>query len=114
MLSSFWYQPGNYSTALNGESSSSKRLTMRFEHVFDAAGAGYGYALLFVVLLSGLFAILLQILATRLGIITGKDLAQHCRRALHDRPNHKMLYRWGMLYPLYFIAESMAKPRFLI
>lgn len=34
------------------------------------------------------------------------DLSQHCRLALHDRPRHKMFYRWGMLYPLYVITEG--------
>lgn len=33
------------------------------------------------------------------------DLAEHCRLAMHDRPKNKMLWRWGVLYPLYVIAE---------
>lgn len=37
--------------------------------------------------------------------LSGADLATHCRLALHDRPRHKMLYRWGILYPLYALAE---------
>jgi manganese transport protein len=44
-----------------------------------AAGARYGYALLSVVLLSNLMAILLQHLALKLGVVTGRDLAQACR-----------------------------------
>ncbi|MEX1826736.1 Nramp family divalent metal transporter [Luteibacter sp. CQ10] len=40
------------------------------------AGSRFGYRLLFVVLLSSLAAIVLQCLAARLGIATGKDLAQ--------------------------------------
>lgn len=44
-----------------------------------AAGAQYGYALLFVVLFSNLMAILLQHLALKLGIVSGRDLAQACR-----------------------------------
>jgi manganese transport protein len=44
-----------------------------------AGGARYGYALLWVVLASNLMAILLQTLCARLGIVTGKDLAQACR-----------------------------------
>lgn len=44
------------------------------------AGAQFGYALLFVVLLSSLAAIVLQCLAMRLGIATGRDLAMHCRQ----------------------------------
>ena len=44
-----------------------------------AGGAKYGYALLWVVLASNLMAILLQTLCARLGLVTGKDLAQACR-----------------------------------
>ena len=44
-----------------------------------AGGARYGYKLLSVVLISNLFAILLQHLALKLGIATGRDLAQACR-----------------------------------
>ena len=44
-----------------------------------AAGSAYGYTLLSAVLLSSLMAILLQSLSARLGIATGRDLAQACR-----------------------------------
>src|ERR1700704_795103 len=44
-----------------------------------AGGARFGYTLLSVVLLSNLMAILLQALALKLGIATGRDLAQACR-----------------------------------
>ena len=44
-----------------------------------AGGARYGYALLSVVFISNLFAVLLQALAARLGIASGRDLAQACR-----------------------------------
>jgi manganese transport protein len=44
-----------------------------------AGGARFGYTLLSVILLSNLMAILLQSLALRLGIVTGRDLAQACR-----------------------------------
>jgi manganese transport protein len=43
------------------------------------AGAQYKYTLLWVVGLASLMAIFLQVIAARLGIITGKDLAQCCR-----------------------------------
>jgi manganese transport protein len=43
------------------------------------AGSRFGYKLLWVILLSNLIAVLLQTLAARLGIVTGKDLAQACR-----------------------------------
>ena len=44
-----------------------------------AGGSQFGYALLSVILLSNLMAILLQALCARLGIVTGRDLAQACR-----------------------------------
>lgn len=44
-----------------------------------AAGSRFGYSLLSVVLLSNLMAVLLQSLCVRLGVATGKDLAQACR-----------------------------------
>ncbi len=44
-----------------------------------AGGAQFGYKLLSVILISNLFAILLQHLALKLGIATGRDLAQACR-----------------------------------
>src|SRR3954453_2283257 len=44
-----------------------------------AGGSAFGYTLLSVILLSNLMAILLQSLAARLGIATGRDLAQACR-----------------------------------
>ncbi|MGE0393619.1 MAG: Nramp family divalent metal transporter [Vicinamibacterales bacterium] len=44
-----------------------------------AGGARYGYTLLSVIMLSNLMAILLQALALRLGIASGRDLAQACR-----------------------------------
>jgi manganese transport protein len=43
------------------------------------AGARYKYDLLWVVALASLMAIFMQILAARLGVVTGKDLAQCCR-----------------------------------
>ena len=44
-----------------------------------AGGSQFGYTLLSVIMLSNLMAILLQALAARLGIATGRDLAQACR-----------------------------------
>ena len=50
-----------------------------------AGGARYGYTLLSVILISNLMAILLQALAVRLGIASGRDLAQACRDS-YSRP----------------------------
>lgn len=55
-----YMDPGNYATNIQ-------------------AGAGYGYALLWVVLLANLTAMLFQGLSARLGIVTGKNLAELCR-----------------------------------
>jgi manganese transport protein len=44
-----------------------------------AGGSRFGYTLLAVILLSNLMAMLLQALSARLGIVTGRDLAQVCR-----------------------------------
>jgi manganese transport protein len=43
------------------------------------AGSHFGYALLSAVLLSGAAAIVLQVLSLRVGLVTGRDLAQLCR-----------------------------------
>ena len=50
-----------------------------------AGGARYGYALLSVIMISNFMAILLQALAARLGIASGRDLAQACRDS-YSRP----------------------------
>jgi hypothetical protein len=60
LISVGYMDPGNWATDLGG-------------------GAGYGYTLLSVVVLSSLMAMLLQALSLRLGIATGRDLAQACR-----------------------------------
>src|SRR5207237_2863150 len=44
-----------------------------------AGGARFGYALLSVIMISNLMAILLQPLCIKLGVATGRDLAQACR-----------------------------------
>src|SRR6201993_3280470 len=44
-----------------------------------AGGAQFGYSLLAVILISNLMAILLQHLCIKLGVVTGRDLAQACR-----------------------------------
>ena len=60
MVAVGYMDPGNWATDLAG-------------------GARFGYMLLSVILLSNLMAILLQALALKLGIVTGRDLAQACR-----------------------------------
>ncbi len=60
MVAVGYMDPGNWATDLAG-------------------GAQFGYTLLSVILLSNLFAMLLQHLSLKLGIATGRDLAQACR-----------------------------------
>src|ERR1700687_5812319 len=50
-----------------------------------AGGAQFGYTLLSVVLLSNLMAMFLQALSAKLGIATGRDLAQACREHYSHR-----------------------------
>jgi len=56
-----------------------------------AGGAQFGYTLLSVILMSNLMAILLQGLASKLGIVTGRDLAQACRDN-YSRPVNFLLW----------------------
>jgi manganese transport protein len=60
MVSVGYMDPGNWATDL-------------------AAGARFGYRLIWIILISNMMAILLQTLSARLGIVTGRDLAQACR-----------------------------------
>ncbi|MFB6363398.1 Nramp family divalent metal transporter [Paenibacillus elgii] len=56
-----------------------------------AGGSLFGYSLLSVILISNLMAILLQALAGKLGIVTGRDLAQACRDH-YSKPVSMMLW----------------------
>ncbi|HJU64331.1 MAG TPA: Nramp family divalent metal transporter [Gemmatimonadaceae bacterium] len=56
-----------------------------------AGGSAFGYTLLSVILLSNLMAVMLQALSARLGIVTGRDLAQACRDH-YSRPVGLMLW----------------------
>jgi manganese transport protein len=62
LVSVGYMDPGNWATDLEG-------------------GARFGYKLLWVLVISNLMAILLQTLSARLGIVTGRDLAQACRES---------------------------------
>ncbi|MEA9976642.1 MULTISPECIES: Nramp family divalent metal transporter [unclassified Pseudomonas] len=66
LISIGYMDPGNWATAIE-------------------AGSRYGYDLLFVVLLASLAGIALQCLCSRLGIATGRDLAQLCRERYSTR-----------------------------
>ena len=61
-----YMDPGNWATDIGG-------------------GAKFGYTLLSVILISNLMAMILQALSAKLGIVTGRDLAQACRES-YSRP----------------------------
>jgi len=72
MISVGYMDPGNWATDLAG-------------------GARFGYTLLSVIFFSNLMAMLLQYLSLKLGIVTGRDLAQACRDH-YSRPTGFMLW----------------------
>jgi len=72
MISVGYMDPGNWATDIAG-------------------GSRFGYTLLSVILLSNLMAIVLQALSARLGIATGRDLAQACRDR-YSRPTAVALW----------------------
>jgi manganese transport protein len=57
------------------------------------AGAKYGYSLLWVVLLANLIAMLFQALSAKLGIVTGRNLAEMCRERF---PKPIIWAMWGV------------------
>ncbi len=74
MVSVGYMDPGNWATDLE-------------------AGSKFGHRLLWVLLMSNVMAVLLQSLATRLGIVTGRDLAQACRDSY---PRRAVWALWGL------------------
>src|SRR5262245_12742470 len=76
LVSVGYMDPGNWATDLAG-------------------GARFGYQLIWVLLMSNLMAVLLQTLSARLGVVTGKDLAQACRD----------YYPGALAYPLWILCE---------
>jgi manganese transport protein len=81
-----YMDPGNWATSLAG-------------------GSRFGYALLFVALLSNVMAIVLQALAARLAIGAGRDLAQACRDA-YPRP---VAWALWLLAELAIVATDLAE-----
>jgi manganese transport protein len=72
LVSVGYMDPGNWATDLEG-------------------GARFGYQLIWVLLMSNMMAVLLQTLSARMGIVTGRDLAQACRDNF-PRPVSYMLW----------------------
>jgi len=86
MVAVGYMDPGNWATDLAG-------------------GSAFGYSLLSVILLSNLMAIVLQALAARLGIATGRDLATACR---HAYPRPVTIALW-LLCELAIVACDLAE-----
>jgi manganese transport protein len=70
-----------------------------------AGGARFGYALLWVIMMSNLMAILLQHLCIKLGVVTGRDLAQACR----DHYPRPMAWFLWVLAELAIAATDLAE-----
>ncbi len=86
LISVGYMDPGNWATDLTG-------------------GSEFGYTLLWVLVMSNGMAILLQALCARLGIVTGRDLAQACREAY---PRGVNVALW-MLCEIAIVACDMAE-----
>ncbi|USG66762.1 Nramp family divalent metal transporter [Brevibacillus ruminantium] len=81
-----YVDPGNWATSIAG-------------------GARFGYTLLSVILISNLIAMLLQSLAAKLGIVTGRDLAQ----ATRDAVGKKTAFVLWILTELAIVATDLAE-----
>lgn len=86
MVSVGYMDPGNWGTDLQ-------------------AGSKYGHRLLWVLLMSNLMALLLQCLASRLGIVAGRDLAQACRESY---PRRTVFILW-LLTEIAIAATDLAE-----
>ena len=86
LISIGYMDPGNWATAIE-------------------AGSRYGYNLLFVVLLASLAGMAVQCLCSRLGIATGRDLAQLCRERYSRRSAR---FQW-LLAEISIIATDLAE-----
>ena len=86
LISIGYMDPGNWATAIE-------------------AGSRYGYDLLFVVLLASLAGMVVQCLCSRLGIATGRDLAQLCRERYSKRSAR---VQW-LLAEISIIATDLAE-----
>ena len=81
-----YVDPGNFATNIQG-------------------GAQFGYELLWVILGSNLMAMLLQALSAKLGIATGKNLAEHCR----ERYPRWVVWTMWLLMELVAMATDLAE-----
>ncbi len=81
-----YVDPGNFATNIQG-------------------GASFGYLLLWVILASNLMAMLVQALSAKLGIATGRNLAEHCRERF---PQPVVVALWALM-EIVAIATDLAE-----
>ncbi len=81
-----YMDPGNFATNIQG-------------------GAEFGYTLLWVILASNLMAMLIQILSAKLGIASGLNLAEHCRKNYHPI----FIYAMWILMEIVAMATDLAE-----
>src|SRR5271157_3357993 len=86
LISVGYIDPGNWATDLEG-------------------GARFGYTLIWVILMSNAMALVLQALSARLGIVTGRDLAQACR----DHYPRSVVYILWILTEIAIVATDLAE-----
>src|SRR3974390_3699342 len=86
LVSVGYMDPGNWATDIQG-------------------GSQFGYRLIWVLLMSNAMAVLLQTLSARLGLVTGRDLAQACR---DDYPRAVNLILW-VLCEIAIVACDLAE-----
>ena len=86
LISVGYMDPGNWATDLEG-------------------GSRFGYALIWVLLMSNGMALILQVLSARLGIVTGRDLAQACR----DHYPRPVTYMLWVLAEIAIVACDLAE-----
>jgi manganese transport protein len=86
LVSVGYMDPGNWATDIEG-------------------GARFGYRLIWVLLMSNIMAVLLQTLSARMGIVTGHDLAQGCRR---EYPRPVVMFLW-LLAEIAIAATDLAE-----
>ncbi len=86
LISVGYIDPGNWATDLEG-------------------GARFGYTLIWVLLMSNAMALVLQALSARLGIVTGRDLAQACR----DHYPRSVCYILWILTEIAIVATDLAE-----
>src|SRR5512140_3873448 len=91
LVSVGYMDPGNWATDLEG-------------------GARFGYRLIWVLLMSNAMAVLLQTLSARLGLVTGRDLAQACHDDYPKAVNYLLFVLCEIAIAACDLAEVLGAP----